>query len=90
MRFFPSEPELAISQLASAGLLHHDLQGISKFLWEAHGSVVPAAVGRYLALPENKPLMQAYICQLDLEGNTPVQALRKMLERTRMPPSTKR
>jgi len=96
---FRKQPEEALLALASLGLLTADTAGVARFLYDAHGKLPAAAVGKYLTAPGGADreeeaeaayqLTTAYLAHLDLTYDTPAQALRKLLNRTRLPPGSR-
>jgi Sec7-like guanine-nucleotide exchange factor len=100
IRSFAQQPEACVVQLVSAGVINGDTTGITRFLFDAHEQLPAKAVGKYIAAPADLDrdvaaarayeLTSSFLEHFDFSDDTPVQCLRKLLSRTRMPPGTQR
>lgn len=98
---FDVNPCDSIAALAREGVLQPTTAGIADFLFQSHKLIPAKAVGKYLARPtrreEDDPtgaqsydICTAYLRKFDFADDTPTQAMRKLLIRTRMPPGYRR
>ena len=102
IRNFRADPELAIVRLQSCKRLASDYGSVAAFLFDNHGRLPAKAIGQYLTAPPplrldaspqpdlaREGILQAYLSLLDFSADSPPQALRRLLDRTRMPGRTK-
>ena len=96
---FRSDPAQSLQRLCSLGLVRPTPDGLAAFLFGAHGKLPAACVGRFLSQPPEveretqrqlaADVTRAYLARLDFADDSPVQALRRLLARTRMPAGSK-
>lgn len=86
----------AIAALQRLGRVPGDAAGIASFLFDGHGLLPAKSIGNYLTAPSletdelaHEDVLVAYLQLLDLSEDSPPQALRRLLARTRMPQRTK-
>jgi hypothetical protein len=102
LRLFRTDSAAAIAALQAAGLLGRTEQHVADFLYTSKGRIPARFVGQYLTKAyadadatreekaRNKRLLVLYLRRFDFDSDTPVQALRRLLTRTRMPRESRR
>jgi Sec7-like guanine-nucleotide exchange factor len=96
LALFGRQTARAIAALQRLGRVPGDAAGIASFLFDGHGLLPAKSIGNYLTAPSletdelaHEDVLVAYLQLLDLSEDSPPQALRRLLARTRMPQRTK-
>ena len=106
LELFKRDPETSVVALQSVGRLSSNPVSVAHFLYHSHGSLwlEPKMVGQFITAPlvrgqdvgmpdvglAREDILSAYVESFDFSSDSPPQALRRILARTRMPQRTKR